>query len=256
MIPGANSIVLTAKLRNGKTASKQVTVQLKPGSSSLPFKVEWLKISDPQKVGQYVDGKWALETNGLRTRQVGYDRIFLIAERSWKDYEVRTSITVHEVKQTTSPLSGGNGVGVILRFTGHVTGGPLFFPSGQPKWGFQPFGAIGWVRWPKPGASKPNKQFHPGDSGRFLNLADFPHFSEGVKYGLRFACETLDDNRDKGVTRYSFKLWPESEPEPEAFDWQQVQASRTALRTGGAALLAHHVDVTFSDVIVKLLLRT
>ncbi|MCI0622648.1 MAG: hypothetical protein L0387_13480 [Acidobacteria bacterium] len=244
--PGANTIVVTAKLWDGRTASKQVTVHLRPGSSLLPFKVEWSKIDDPQKVGQYVDGKWSLEKNGLRTRQVGYDRVFLVGERSWKDYEVRTSITVHEVKQ----MSGGNGVGVILRFAGHISGGPRFFPSWQPKWGYQPFGAIGWLRWPSPFAPKPRKQFFPGDSDLTIDLSEFPAFSQGVCYGVRFACETLPGTDSEGVTRYSFKLWPESEREPENWDWQQVQTSRTALRTGGAALIAHHIDVTFGDVIV------
>lgn len=249
LVPGPNIIIVTARFRDGQTLAKTVTVTRETGSRPLPAAIRWREIEDPQEAGQYVDGMWAIDGGGLRTRQTGYDRLFLIGERSWQDYEIRTSMTLHRVAGETSPVSGGNGVGVILRFTGHVTGGPRQFASGQPKWGYQPFGAIGWLRW-KAGApeSPPQLQFYQGDSDRTRNFGEFP-VQLGETYALAFRCETLPDDPDgRGVTRYSFKIWPTDAPEPADWMWQEVQAGTAALRSGGAALVAHHVDVTFGDV--------
>lgn len=216
---------------DGRNISKTVTVVKESGSRPLPARIRWKEVGNPQDVGQYVDGLWRLEGGGLRTGQIGYDRVFLIGERNWRDYDVRTSITLHAVASETTPVSGGAGVGVILRFAGHVTGGPRHFPSGQPKWGFQPFGALGFLRWKKGDAqSQPQMQFYPGGSNQAKNFGEFPT-RPGETYGLRFRCETLrDDAEGRGVTRYSFKIWKSANAEPEAWSWQEAQTSAVALR--------------------------
>jgi hypothetical protein len=246
---GPNQVTITARFRDGHTLSKTVTVIKGTGHCRLPVSIRWQQMKHPQDAGQIVDGRWDVTKQGLRTLQTGYDRVFLIGERDWQDYEVLTSITVHRVPSETSPLSGGNGVGVILRFAGHVTGGPRYFPSGQPKWGYQPFGAIAFLRWDKgKPAESPHTQFYPGDSDRYANKGRFALRLE-ESYAIRFGCETLpDDAEGRGVTRYSFRIWKSSDAEPEAWTWQELQSSKIALRRGGAALLAHHVDVTFGDV--------
>jgi hypothetical protein len=247
--PGPNEITVTARFRDGAVLTRTVTVVKETGSRPLPLHIRWRDVKDPQEVGQYVDGKWGLTESGLRTGQLGYDRLFLIGERGWQDYEVRTSVTLHEVTAETSPISGGNGVGVILRFAGHVTGGPRNFPSGQPKFGYQPFGAIGWLRWTR-GAplAPPDLQFYPGDTDRSTNLGAFP-VRLNERYAVVFRCETLpDEPAGRGATRYSFKIWNASGPEPQPWMWSQVQRSATALRKGGVALVAHHADVTFGDI--------
>jgi hypothetical protein len=73
----------------------------------------------------------------------------------------------------------------------------------------------------------------------------------GRVYSVLLACETLpEDAQGRGVTRYSFKIWDAEQPEPGDWDWQQVQASETALRFGGLALVAHHADVSFGDLAI------
>ena len=202
-----------------------------------------------QDAGQVVDGKWGIENGRLRTLQTGYDRVFLIGERTWQDYEVRSSFVINSVSRETTPLSGGNGVGFIFRFCGHVVGGPRKFPAAQPKWGYQPFGAIGWLRWDEGKPSlPPMRQFYPGDNDLGLDLGRFPA-KPGRVYSVLMACETQpDDAQGRGVTRYSFKIWDAERPEPTEWAWQQVQASETALRRGGLALVAHHADVSFGDL--------
>lgn len=246
--PGTNRLVLRATDRLGQSASETVIIERQSGSYPLPVRIDWSKVKNPQDVGQYVDGKWALDDGGLRTLQVGYDRIFLIGEKDWQDYEVTVPVTIHRVTETTRPRSGSNGLGIVLRFTGHVAGGPRWgrFPPAQPKWGYQPFGAIGYLSWVK-GATA--KQFYPGDRDGGVNYGKFAT-REGGTYVIRFGCETLADDAGEGVTRYSFKVWPSGDREPEAWDWQVTQRSAHALRRGAAALLAHHVDATFGNVSV------
>jgi hypothetical protein len=57
-----------------------------------------------------------------------------------------------------------------------------------------------------------------------------------------------DAPNGEGVTRYDFKIWKSATAEPATWFWQQVQVSHHALRTGGLALLAHHVDASFGPV--------
>jgi len=251
LTPGRNKIVIRATNRQGETALETVTVVREEGRSPLPFRIRWPSVKNAQDVGQFVDGRWAVEKGGLRTKQTGYDRIFLIGEKTWKDYEVRTDITLHEVTKETSPVSGGNGVGIILRFAGHVTGGPRHFPSGQPKFGYLPLGGIAFLRWDEGKPDQPpQRQFFSGDSNKMANYGRFPVRLKTC-YAIRFACKTLPDAPDgAGVTRYSFKIWPTEDEEPKKCDWQHVQTSQTALRTGGVVLLAHHVDVTFGSTTI------
>ena len=46
------------------------------------------------------------------------------------------------------------------------------------------------------------------------------------------------------------RLWPAAAVEPLAWDWEHVQASPDALRRGGVALVAHHVDASFGAISV------
>jgi len=245
--PGTNTVKLTARWRDGRSDTRAITIDRGQGSSRLPLLIDWSRVKDPQDVGQYVDGHWLLTPDGLRTAQPGYDRIFLLGERTWRDYEARATIRANRAPAE----SAAAGVGLIMRFTGHVVGGPEHFPSGQPKWGYRPFGAIGWIRWTRGSpATSPQAQYYPGSKDRPLDLGAVP-LQIGVTHAVRMACETLPDDNGKGVTRYSFKIWPETKPEPEAWTWQRMQTSADALRTGGVALLAHQIDVTFGNIQIQ-----
>lgn len=249
---GTNTITLEARFRDGGIVRKDVKLVRGRGASRLPFVVRWRELEHFDQAGQAVDGEWRLTPRGLRTARMGYDRLFLIGERTWQDYEVHTTFIIHEVSRETTIHSGGNGVGVVLRFAGHVTGGPRHFGSGQPKWGYQPFGAIGWLRWRKGRVSEaPHVQFYPGDSDQSEDIQAMP-VQLGETYAIRFSCQTLPDAADgRGVTRYRFRIWRDGEAEPTGWTWERVQVSRHALRQGGLAFVAHHVDVTFGDVNVQ-----
>ena len=249
---GPNAVTIRAYFRDGQSLRRTITVRRESGTCELPYSVNWNRTRDPQDVGQYVDGKWKLSETGLRTAETGYDRLFLIGERSWRDYEVKTSLMIHGLDDHTTPVSGGHGVGLILRFAGHVTGGPRAFPSGQPKWGYQPFGAIAWLRWNRRNPSlAPELEFYPGDSDRPTQYGRFP-VQQNRRYAVRARCETLDEDvRGENVSRFSFKIWDAASAEPEPWSWQHVQRSAIALSRGGVALVAHHADASFGDLEVQ-----
>ena len=248
---GENIVEIIATDGKGRRMSQKVIVDLQSGSCPLPVYIDWSKITDPQDVGQYVDGHWELESDGLRTKHMGYDRIFLIGEKNWQDYEITVTALINKISETTSHVSGGNGVGILFRFTGHVNGGPRHFPKMQPKWGYQPFGAITWLRW-DPGKSErlPFTQFYRGDNDRRIDHGQFP-VEIGATYWIKARCQALQDQSDgAGVSCYSFKIWKDGEKEPTQWDWKETQVSKHANREGGVALLAHHVDVTFGNITI------
>ena len=281
---GKNTISVQLVDEYGRAVAESVTVEKVEGDSRLPVYIRWKDVADPQSVVQLVDGEWVRTDKGLRTGHTGYDRLFVVGAKNWQDYEVTVPITINGVTAETGRLSGGNGIGVVLRFVGHVNGGHRRFPTAQPKWGYQPFGAIGWLRWQKgrPEVS-PQRQFFAGFSDERLDLGLYP-VRIGGTYFVKARCETLsempvaeslggnrilieeneyivwkDGRREKqklvdagpkGISRYSFKIWQAGEPEPAVWDWQVTQVSVHALRKGGVAFLAHHVDGTFGDITV------
>jgi hypothetical protein len=251
LAPGANTIEVEARFADGSGGRQTVTVERLFGASPLPLDIDWSTVSDPQDVGQYVDGHWRLGEHGLRPAHVGYDRLFLIGDETWRDYQVTAVVTIHEVAPDTGPFSGGNGLGFVMRFNGHVVGGPHRFPIAQPKWGYQPTGAIAWLRWARGEADGPAyRQFLRGDSNEKSNYGKV-EVRAGETYVLKALCQSLpDDAAGRGVTRYAFKLWPAAAAEPLAWDWEHVQASPNALRRGGVALVAHHVDASFGAISV------
>ncbi|MFT5366266.1 MAG: hypothetical protein ACI8V2_001213 [Candidatus Latescibacterota bacterium] len=248
---GNNEIVLTARDLTGHEISETVIVSREDGNYVLPVLIDWDQVNDPQDVGQYVDGHWGLDGGGLRTLHTGYDRVFLIGETTWQDYEVTVPVAINHVDVETGPVSGGNGLGILFRFCGHVIGGALQFPPGQPRWGYQPFGSIAWLRWMDRAKKPPQKQFYMGGHNHMIDHGTYP-IVEGNTYWMKARCETLPDSaKGEGVTRYSFKVWAKDESEPVRWAWEETQACQHALRQGGVVLLAHHVDATFGNVVIR-----
>ena len=249
---GGNKVRIRAYACEGGVVEEAMEVFRHSGSCPLPCRIQWRDLKDAQEAGQYVDGHWGIENGALRTRETGYDRLFLIGETWWDNYEAVVKLAVHRVDPATTPVSGGQGVGVLLRFAGHVTGGPRAFPSGQPKWGYQPFGGLTWLRWNRkqPSAS-PAIEFYPGDSDTPARYGNY-NIRPKEWHILRARCENLQaDETATGAARYSFKIWAEASEEPSGWQFEHLLESRTALRAGSLGLIAHHVDASFGDVIVK-----
>jgi hypothetical protein len=251
LAPGANTIEIKGRFVDGSAGRQVVNLTRLSGSSPLPLHIDWSEVADPQDVGQYVDGHWRPGEHGLRPAHIGYDRLFLLGDRTWQDYQITAAVTVHDVAPDTGPLSGGNGLGFVMRFAGHVVGGPRNFPVAQPKWGYQPFGAMAWLLWKRGEPDGPaSRQFMYGAVKDKTNYGSV-EIRKDEPYVLKALCQTLpDDAEGRGVTRYAFKLWPAGATEPSSWDWEHVQVSEHALRRGGVALVAHHVDASFGDISV------
>ncbi len=247
---GNNLIKLIASSNSGYVETVEVVLKRQKGVSLFPFNIRWNEVKDPQDVGQYIDGKWGQERYGLRVLRSGYDRIFLVGDRGWRDYEVTADVKLHQIDRITGPKSGSNGLGLIMRFSGHLIGGHRNFPFSQPKNGYQPFGAIGWLRWTAGPDTAPQAQYYRGDNNKRKNYGAVPILLE-TPYQIKMRCETLADTPDgHGVSRYSWKMWLSGEVEPSNWVWQETQVSRHALRQGGVAFVAHHVDASFGDISV------
>ncbi len=265
---GLNTVTVRAIKTTGLVSTVDVNVTLETGGDYLlPATISWGDVTDPQDVGQYVDGHWTLEEGGLGVVEAGYDRIFLVGTEDWQDYEALVPITINGVYPGET-----SGLGLLMRFTGHIVGGHRNWPDGQPKWGYQPFGGIGWLRWIDGITSEPTMQFYHGDwdavdnfgnpTKMLLDPTALPFGAEemtksfdkfavaiGDQYWMRMRCETQPDAPDgDGVTKYSWKIWSSSAQEPVDWSFQVTQESQYALRQGGLVLLAHHVDATFGDV--------
>lgn len=245
--PGRNVVELVAVDTSETESSVEVTVSLEEGSYPLPVHIDWSEVENLQDVGQVVDGKWGITEDGLRTLEPGYDRIFLIGDTTWQDYEVTVPVTIHWVEGRPRP-----GVGILMRFTGHIVGGHRNFPPSQPKWGYQPFGGIGWLRWMDGGDSPPpQRQFFRGDQDEMENFGT-ADITLGKIYWMKMRSETLPDTEEShGVTRYKWKMWEGTDSEPADWDWETTQTSKHALRRGGAVLLAHRADATFGNVSIE-----
>ncbi|MEZ6016788.1 MAG: hypothetical protein R3F49_16845 [Planctomycetota bacterium] len=252
LTPGTNRVRLRAEHEDGSELVQEVRLERTTGTSPLPYSIDWSTVSNPQDVGWCVDGRWTIEGDSLRSSEPAYDRVYAIGDRTWRDYEVQTTFTIHRVAATTAPFSGGNAFGVVFRFNGHCVGGPLDFPEAQPKWGYLPFGAITWLRWKKGAPHEPPQfQFYRGDRNELENYATL-EFQTDQRYHLIASCVTLPDSpAGEGVTRYRLKVWPEGAPEPEAPAYEVTQVSQDAHRQGGLALVAHHVDVSVGAIEVR-----
>jgi hypothetical protein len=108
LAPGRNTIEVEGRYADG-VARQTVTLERRSGARPLPVRIDWSGIADPQDVGQYVDGHWRVGEDGLRPAHLGYDRLFLIGDETWQDYQITAVVKIHEVAPETGPLSGATG---------------------------------------------------------------------------------------------------------------------------------------------------
>jgi uncharacterized repeat protein (TIGR02543 family) len=233
---GLNQVVITATDNLNSQTVETVTVEYVSGNVwPEPYSIDWSSAASIQDVAQVVDGLWSLEADSVHPDIPGYDRLIAIGDmdESWDDYEVTVPVTIHEVDMDTGPVSGGPGLGILMRWTGH-TDSPV---SGwQPKSGWNPFGAIGWWRWSSPDSA--TLQFYQtGISQSFVPTLE-------VRYIFKMRVESVPGQG--GL--YSLKVW-EDDGQPEPSAWNLIAGSSN-LAYGSFMLLAHHVDASFGDVTV------
>jgi len=247
MKTGVNIIKLKAVNIHNQSAESVVKVtKTAKGEYPFPVNIHWSSVRNIEDVGHCSDGRWEVGPDGLRTVQIGYDRVFLIGNKKWKDYEVACKVTIHGLSKKNGPQSWiVRHAGFCLRWSGHSLEDNK--PGDQPKWGLHPRGGIVWLTIVD-GKFPPIRQFYPGDSESSKTFEPFT-VSPRKPFWMKGRCETLPDNNDgAGVTKYSFKVWDVGTDEPAEWDYQEIQTSAKALRTGGCALVAHELDASFGDI--------
>lgn len=228
LLPGLNTVVITAEDNAFNTSVRTVELDYAPSSSySLPLSIDWDLVTEIQDVAQIIDGRFALEGIGVRTTEPGYDRLIGVGQRTWDDYEVLVPITLNSL----SPSSGG--AGILLRWDGH-TDYPV--AGTQPKSGYLPLGCIGWYR---------NGRIELyGNDGTILDT-DSRTLTEGLTYWFKMRVSTT-----AGVGGlYQLKVWEDGQPEPA--NWEiEGQETLSDPQIGSPLLISHQYDVTFGDVLI------
>jgi CubicO group peptidase (beta-lactamase class C family) len=247
--PGPNTVRLAARWAARLAEEVTVTLDYRPETApQLPQRIRWRDLADLQDAGQITDGHWRLTPDGLRTAEPGYDRVFLIGDATWRDYEATGTVIFHGFPVVGARQSGRvRHAGYCLRWQGNSPEATPAPAKGAPKAGLHPRGGITWLTY-REGAPLPQREFYPGDSEAYSVFEPL-----GVRVGERIRLRTRcvsepDTPAGEGVTVYSLKAWRDGEPEPAAWDYTVRQTSARALRSGGLALVAHEADVTFGDL--------
>ena len=228
---GANNVQIKAKDIDGYLTTENIQVNFVSGTQwPQSYTVDWGSVANISDVAQVVDGHWNLVPGGVRTSQVGYDRLIAIGDVNWKNYEVTVPITVHSTQFVSSNPPA---VGVILRWTGHFADGQ------QPAEKWWPLGVFGMYRYylTNPSLRLYDRNYQVLDPSRMK-------LQNGVKYMFKLRAETVTGL----ATEYKFKVWPASVSEPTS--WTVTCIESDDLTSGSMLLVAHYVDATFGDVTV------
>jgi hypothetical protein len=243
-----NQIRIVAEDSSGFELLKKVEVVVRKHNRwPLPYSIRWSELENIQEAVQVVDGLWEITDNGLHNIDTYYDRVVAFGDTSWQDYEVSTTIIFHDSSdpQKGPPTYNVVHAAIASRWPGHDV------DNLQPHRKWYPLGAtsefrltddMDSCRWRIFDGPKPDSiSFYieqPVEAYRSIIL--------GKKYGMKHRVESLGDQQ----TRYSVKLWPYDQPEPESWDFQGIESGEN-VSSGSALLIAHHTNVTFGDVVVN-----
>jgi hypothetical protein len=246
-LPGENILLLNALDSAGNTLEKQVTFKLQKDQRwSLPYTIRWSEVKNIQDVVQVVDGHWEITKKGLRSLDTYYDRVIAFGDNSWDNYEVSTTVTFHGFTppEPGPPTYNVSHAAIATRWPGHD------IDSIQPHRKWYPLGATAEFRLTA-GLDSCRWRIFDGPKPYALNfyaeqsVEEYRSIELNKVYGMKNRVETIGQDS----TRYSVKLWPLDQQEPEAWDFSGVEAEENFTH-GSALLLAHNTSVTFGDVSV------
>ncbi len=242
--PGTNKLTILANDRDGRETTLDLHVRDNASSPpSFPFEVDWSSGDSINDVAQVIDGRWAVEDGGVRTKQVAYDRLIALGDVRWRDFEVEVPFVIHGFDESPAAMgwpSMGPALGVKLRWEGHRDWHDI-----RPARGWFPFGAMPQLRR-EPGLPADQLRFQIDSSGFVPPLAREP-LARTITLGACYVLRASVESREDSSSVYRAKLWAEGEHEPA--DWDLVAEGRgEELASGAVLLVAHHVDATFGNV--------
>ena len=238
---GENTLLITAVDQLANDSTETVTLNFTQNKSwPTNYTSHWSSAPTINHVAQIVDGLWQFDNGGVRPTVMDYDRLIAIGATDWKDYTAVVPVTVHALDTATDaygPISQGPGIGLLVHWQGHYQ----VFGS-QPHWGWDNIGALAWYHWDSPSVGG-YEMYEHGGTQIFSQQATF---QLNQPYWLKIEVET----RPGQTALYRYKVWLQSESEPAAWTIEGEGVNGEPGQ-GSLLLVAHHVDVTFGDVIVN-----
>jgi hypothetical protein len=239
--PGIHRVVLFAVDAQGNTAHETVEVGCESERPwPLPYSIDWQRTPDLQSAAQVVDGKWEITPTGVAPVEIGYDRLLAIGDNHWKSVEIQLPVTVHGFNSGCyRPTSVHAGVGVVMHFKGHMSWPSDGSASGQPRFGYLPFGAIGWYTlWHDAGGVL---NFFDTECSRVVQQSGWLRLNRPYIFKIRV------ESKPSQPSLYSLKVWPVGEDEPAAWNLQ-TPGSIMSLDEGALFLVAHETAATFGNL--------
>ena len=246
VLVGENSLFITAYPETGEKYLKHVTLHVEKGNRwPLPYTVDFTEVQDLQRVVQVVDGNWRLTPEGVRTDQPYYDRVICMGDSTWTNYDVMTKMTLHNFipPEEGPPTYNVTHFGLSLRWRGHTTDGL------QPSRQWYPLGAQGeFLLKTDPDSSRWRILFNGFDNGRAPEYSEKRYsYQMGTPMNFRAQVSTLPD----GSTRYRFKKWLLSDPEPFHWDVTGVEEPGNDYSSGSFCIVPHNSNVTIHQAVVR-----
>jgi len=240
LLNGNNTVTISATDTLGNQSAQNVSVQYTAGvTAPLPYNINWGAVSSIQQAAQVVDGLWTLGNGSVRTVEVGYDRLIDIGDVAWKDYEVTVPITIHSFNPGGfQQPSNGQGIGVLLRWKGHYA-----WDSSQPRYGYNPKGAIGWYSWSS------TRGYRLSILGNSDVLIAEDTSGRKLSFDVRYIFKMRVASRPNQTSMYYLKVWQDGTPEPATWDLSAPNFPGE-LTTGSLLLVAHQTDASFGNVSV------
>mgnify|MGYP001348422294 FL=1 len=203
----------------------------------LPHTVRWSDYTSVVQGAQLMDGKWVIDDDStIRLTEFGCDRLVLIGDRTWTDYQVTVPVMVKDLAPA-SLKSATPEIGLICHWPGYTQ-----INNELPRAGFIPLGGMGCYKW----RTVSSRQFElVGYDNQVIQSLNAP-FELNVWYMMKMQVQAVGD-----MVEYRFKCWPEAEPEPAEWMLQGQQSNVHDPNHGSVALVAYYVDVVYGDVVVE-----
>jgi len=250
LLSGRNDVEITAFDDQGNVGTARVTVDFTDNEWPLPYQTNWGAAGAVEDQAQVVDGIWTVGADGIRTAQIGYDRLVALGDDQWIDYEAEFTVTIHEIDTAGFDPTSEPFVGILLRWPGHSFDGVDDVDTvdvgtlPQPRWYYWPAGSLSGYYLALDGTSQVKIE-----TNESIQLDDAPEFVMDLDttYSARARVQT----GSAGVN-HRLKVWPEDTDEPLEWTVNVTEETNDAGPPGGSLLLiAHYFDVTFGDVTVN-----
>lgn len=224
LLPDVNTVDIWVERGSGDPLFHRVVLAVHPPAFPPPHRLTDFRtlqdVSEVNRLGAIVDGAWHLTEDGLRTSELGYDRLIALGSQTWTgNYEAFAEFTVHSMRNWGA-------VGVAVGWQGHEGD-----QDPREDW---PLQALGWVRRAVPQTELQIMAFWGGVLARQDFDLDFE-----TPYLLRLRTQRT------GSGSWAFlNVWPKGEAEPESW----LLTSQTPDHDGSVLLVTHHADVTWAEV--------